>query len=175
MSRHPLDSEKLVEVHKARDEWEGSLIIGWLRDNGVQASFQGDPSVNLDMAHMLKSTNEAFGVFVLDHDAARGRQLVQEFIGAVTDDSILEETAAQHLRVDKETITRLRGALKDERQTFEFLGWVGVVFLGAAALLWIIWPPWLKIEAPSAVLRWAMVVLLAVGAVFAGRWAGRKL
>jgi hypothetical protein len=27
-----LDAEKLVEIHKARDEWEGNLLIGYLRD-----------------------------------------------------------------------------------------------------------------------------------------------
>src|SRR5712691_3912915 len=154
MSRQPLDSEKLVEIHKARDEWEGNFLIGYLRDNGIESTFQGDPSVDLDLAHMLKSTDDAFGVYVLEHDAVRARQLVQEFMSAVTDESMLEETAAQKLRVDKETITRLRGALIEERRTFEFLGWVGVVFLGAAALLWLIWPDWLKVEAPSALLRW---------------------
>ena len=175
MSDHSADAEKLVEIHKARDEWEGNLIIGWLRDNGVTATFQGEPSVDLDLAHMLKSTDEAFGVFVLEHDAERGRQLVREFLGAATDEGVLEDTAAQKLRVDKATIQRLRGALTEERKTFEFLGWVGVVFLGAAAVLWVMWPAWLKHEAPSAVLRWAMVVLLALGAVFAGSWASRRL
>ena len=174
MSRDSTDAENLVEIHKARDEWEGNLIIGWLRDNGLEATFQGDPSVNLDMAHMLKSTDEAFGIFVLEHEAERGRQLVHEFLTAVTDQSILEETAAQKLRVDKETITRLRGALRDERQTFEFLGWLGVVFLGAAAVLWLIWPAWLRMDAPPAVMRWTMVALLVAGAFFAGKWAGRE-
>lgn len=174
MSEHPSNAERLVEVHKARDEWQGNLIMGWLRDNGLKATFQGDPSVNLDVAHMLKSTDEAFGIYVLEHEAERGRQLVREFLTAATDESILEEHAAQTLRVDKETITRLRGALKDERQTFEFLGWLGVVFLGAAAVLWMIWPAWLKMDAPPGVMRWTMVVLLGLGALFAGKWAGRE-
>ena len=170
-----LDSEKLVEIYKARDEWEGNLLIGFLRDNGVEATFQGDPSVNLDMAHMLKSTDEAFGVYVLEHEAGKARALVKEFVTAATDDSMLEETAAHTLRVDKETITRLRGALKEEQETFDFLGWVGVVFLGSAALLWVIWPAWLKIEAPPGLFRWAMALMLALGAVFAGSWASRRL
>lgn len=170
-----LDAEKLVEVYKARDEWEGSLIIGWLRESGIEASFQGEPAVDLDLPHMLKSTDEAFGIFVIEHDAPRAKQLVTEFINAATDESVLEETAAHKLHVDSETIGRLRGALKEERQTFDFLGWIGVVFLGAAAVLWIIWPAWLKMEAPSVVLRWVMVALLGFGAIFAGSWAGRKL
>jgi hypothetical protein len=170
-----LDAEKLVEIHKARDEWQGNLLIGYLRDNGVEATFQGDPSVDLDLAHMLKSTDEAFGVYVIEHDAGKARQLVDEFVATATDESVLDELAAQKLRVSKETITQLRDALKDERETFEFLGWIGVVFLGAAALLWIIWPAWLKMDAPPELFRWAMALLLALGAVFAGSWASRRL
>ena len=170
-----LDAEKLVEIHKACNDWEGNLLIGFLRDNGIEATFQGDPSVNLDMAHMLKSTDEAFGVYVLEENVARARELVHEFLTTATDETVLDELAAQKLRVSKETIAQLRGALKDERETFEFLGWIGVVFLGAAALLWVIWPAWLKIDAPPALFRWAMVLLLALGAVFAGSWASRRL
>lgn len=85
---HPHDAEKLVEIHKARDEWEGNLLMGFLRDNGVEASFQGEPAVNLDVAHMLKSTDEAFGVYVLEGNAARARELVKEFLTAGPDDAV---------------------------------------------------------------------------------------
>ena len=170
-----LDAEKLVEIHKARNEWEGDLLIGFLRDNGVEATFQGEPSVNLDIAHMLKSTDEAFGVYVLEENAPRARELVHEFITSVTDPSVLEEEAAKKLRVSKETITQLRGAIRDERQTFEFLGWIGVAFLGSAAVLWMVWPAWLRMDSPPMLFRWTMVLILAFGAVFAGSWASRKL
>ncbi len=83
-----LDAEKLVEVHKARDEWEGNLLIDFLRESGMEASFQGVPSVNLDLAHMLKSTDEAFGVYVLEHDAGKARELVKEFLAAGPDDAV---------------------------------------------------------------------------------------
>lgn len=33
-------SEKLVQVHHARDEWEGNIILGYLRDNGVEATLR---------------------------------------------------------------------------------------------------------------------------------------
>jgi hypothetical protein len=169
------DAEKLVEIHKARDGWEGNLLIGFLRDNGVEASFQGDPSVNLDMAHMLKSTDEAFGVFVLEENVARARELVHEFLTTATDPTVLEEAAAKKLRVSKEQIAQLRGAIRDERQTFAFLQWLGMIFLGALALLWAFWPEWLKTEAPAAVYRWSAVSLLMVAALLVGGWTRRKL
>jgi hypothetical protein len=67
----------------------------------------------------------------------------------------------------------LRTALRDERQTFAFVGWIGVVFLGAAALLWAIWPKLLKIGPPPAEFRWVVVILLVLAAVFTGNWASR--
>jgi len=169
------DAEKLVEIHKARDEWEGNLLMGYLRDNGVEASFQGEPSVNLDMAHMLKSTDDVFGVYVLEENGPRARELVNEFITAATDPAVLDETAAKKLHVNKEQIAQLRGAIQEERQTFEFLGWIGVVFLGSAAVLWMVWPAWLRMDTPPMLFRWTMVLILAFGAVFAGSWASRKL
>ena len=165
----------LVEVHKARDTWEGTLLTGYLRDNGIEAAFQGDPNVSFDMTELLRNSNEAFGVFVLEPEVARAKALIAEFLTAATDESVLAETAAHKLKVDKETIHRLRGALVEERRTFEFLGWTGVVFLGAAALLWIIWPAWLKMETPPAIFRWLMVLLLTFGAVFAGNWANKRV
>src|SRR6266478_391967 len=113
MSARPLDAEKLVEVHKARDDWDGNLLIGFLRDNGVEATFQGEPSVNLDLAHMLKSTDEAFGIYVLEEDAGKARELVREFITAATDPDVLEETAAHKVHLSKEQITQLRGAIRE--------------------------------------------------------------
>lgn len=169
------EREKLVEVHKAHSEAEGLLLSGYLRDNGIEATFQGDPNVSFDMKELLQTSDETMGVFVLEHDVSRAKELSAEFVAAVTDETVLAETAAHRLRVDKETIHRLRGELKEERQTFEFLGWIGVVFLGAAALLWAIWPEWLKMEVPATPLRWAMVILLALGAVFAGNWTNKRL
>ena len=37
-------SENLVQVHHAHDEWEGNIIVGYLRDNGVEATLQDPPS-----------------------------------------------------------------------------------------------------------------------------------
>ena len=168
-------NSNLVEVHKARDTWEGTLLTSYLRDNGIQAAFQGDPNVSFDMKELLRNSDEAFGLFVLAPEAARAKELIAEFLSSATDDSVLVEAAAQKLKVDQETIHRLRGELKEERQTFEFLGWVGMSFLGAAALLWVIWPAWLKIDAPPGIFRWLMVALLTLGAVFAGNWASKRV
>lgn len=168
-------TESLVEVHKARSETEGVLLAGYLRDNEIEAAFQGDPNISFDMKELFHASDETMGVFVLAHNAARAKELCVEFNSAVTDENVLAETAAQRLRLDKEAIHRLRGELKEERQTFEFLGWVGVVFFGAAALLWAIWPAWLKMEVPAVPVRWAMVLLLILGAVFAGSWTSKRL
>jgi hypothetical protein len=169
-------SEQLVQVHHARDEWEGNIVVGYLRDNGIEAALQTPPSMApLDVAENLSGSDKVNGVFVLEHEAEHARGLLKEFLNTVTDDQVLEETAAHKLKLDKETIGQLRGALREERQTFEFLGWVGVAFLGAAALLWAIWPEWLKIAPPSPGARWVVVILLALAAVFAGNWASRRV
>jgi hypothetical protein len=169
-------SEQLVQVHHARDEWEGNIVVGYLRDNGIEATLQTPPSMApLDVAESLSGSDKVNGVFVLEHEAEHARGLLKEFLNTVTDDQVLEETAAQKLKLNKETIGQLRGALREERQTFEFLGWTGVVFLGAAALLWAIWPDWLKIAPPSPGARWVVVILLALAAVFAGSWASRRV
>ena len=161
-------SENLVEVHHARDEWEGSIMVGYLRDNGVEAILQAPPSIPpLDIAENLSGTEKINGIFVLEHQADQARSLLKEFLNTVTDEQMLEEAAGQKLKLDKETIGRLRTALGEERRTFAFLGWVGVVFFGAAAAFW------LKIGPPPAVLRWLVVILLALAVVFAGYWASR--
>jgi len=168
------ESENLVQVHHARDEWEGSIMVGYLRDNGVEATLQEPPSIPpLDIAENLSGTEKVNGIFVLEHQADRARSLLSEFLNTVTDERILEEAAGQKLKLDKETIGRLRITLGEERRTFAFLGWVGVVFLGAAAVLWAIWPEWLKFGPPPVGLRWLVVILLALAAVFAGHWASR--
>ena len=167
-------SENLVQVHHAHDEWEGSIIIGYLRDNGVEATLQAPPSMPpLDIAEDLSGTEKVNGIFVLEHQADQARSLLSEFLNSVTDEQVLEEAASQKLKLDKETIGRLRTALGEERRTFAFLGWVGVVFLGAAAVLWTIWPDWLKIGPLPAGLRWLVVILLALAVVLAGHWASR--
>jgi hypothetical protein len=168
-------SEKLVQVHHARDEWEGNIILGYLRDNGVEATLRTPASMApLDAAESLSGSDQANGIFVLEHEVEHARGLLKEFLSTVTDEDVLEEAAAQKLKVDKETISQLRGALQEERRTFEFLGWIGAVFLGAAALLWAIWPDWLRVGVPEPEFRWVMVVLLGLGAVFAGSWGSRS-
>jgi hypothetical protein len=168
----PLAVEKLVPIHQARDEWEGTLLVGYLRDNAVEASLR-EPSAlpPFDAVEQLGGRNPAYSISVLEPDVERARQLVKEFMEAATDDSVLADTAAQELHVDHETIRRLRGELQEERETFQFLEWVGAVFIVAAAVLWMIWPDWLKALAPLPGLRWVFIFVLAVAA---GMWARSK-
>jgi hypothetical protein len=167
-------SEQLVQIHHARDEWEGNIILGYLRDNGVEATLRSPASMApLDSAESFSGSDQANGIFVLEHKADHARGLLKEFLSTVTDENVLEEAAAQKLKVDKETIGQLRGALREERRTFTFLGWIGAAFLGAAALLWAIWPEWLRTGPPEPEFRWVMVVLLGLGALFAGSWSSR--
>ena len=85
-------SENLVEVHQAHDEWEGSIIIGYLRDNGVEATLRQPPSMApLDAAESLSGTDKANGIYVLEHEADHARNLLKEFLNTVTDEQILEE------------------------------------------------------------------------------------
>jgi hypothetical protein len=174
MSKHER-SETLVQVHHARDEWEGNIIVGYLRESGVEATLHSPPAVPpLDAVENLSGSGKVNGIFVLEHEADHARGLLTEFLSTVTNDQVLEDAAAKKLKVNKETIGQLRKALREERQTFEFLGWIGVAFLSAAALLWATWPKWLNIGAPQPELRWVMVILLGLAALFAASWASRK-
>jgi hypothetical protein len=171
-----LKSEKLVDIHRARDEWEGNIIVGFLKDNAVEATLQAEGSGAVTAAHAgYAHPDTTCGIFVLEHEAECARQLIRDFQAAVTDEKLLDEAAAHKLKLDKQTISQLRAALREERRTFDFLGWLMVVFLGAAALLWAIWPAWLKIEAPAPEFRWVIVVMLALAAVFAGNWANKRM
>jgi hypothetical protein len=167
-------SEKLALVYHARNEWEGNIVVGYLRDNEIDAVLRSPPSVApLDAAENLSGTDQVNGVFVLEHEAPHAEALLKTLQSTVADEQLLEHEAAQRLKLDKETIAQLRGALKEEARTFEFLGWIGFVFFGAAAVLWAIWPGWLKIAPLPAALHWIGVILLALAALFAGSWASR--
>src|SRR6266478_6658969 len=119
-------TEKLVLVHHARDEWEGNIIVGYLRESGVEATLQSPPAMPpLDAMENLSRSDKVNGIFVLEHEADHARGLLKEFLSTVTDNQVLEDAAATKLKLDKETIGQLRSALREERQTFEFLGWIG--------------------------------------------------
>jgi hypothetical protein len=158
-----VNAEKLIEVHKARDPWQGHLLIGYLQDNGVEAAFQGLPAMPLVAGELLETSDNVAGIYVLEHQADRARELINEFLSAGN----VETAAAQKPRLDKERIAELRGALQEERRTFAFLGWTTVTFLGALAVLWAIWPVWLKTEPPAPFYRWTGVLLLALASLFA--------
>jgi hypothetical protein len=171
-----LEAEKLVQIFKARDEWEGNILTGYLQDNGVEATLQAQiPGAEAAAVAVFGETDSGCGVFVMEEAAPRATALVREFATAVTDPQVLEEAAAEKLKLNKETITRLRGALKEETGTFEMLGWICVVFLAATAILWAVWPAWLKVRPPTPGLRWLAVALFAAAAVFIGRWTKRRM
>jgi hypothetical protein len=47
-------SEELVQVHHVHDEWEGNIVVGYLRENGIEATLQSPPSVpTLDLVDHL--------------------------------------------------------------------------------------------------------------------------
>ena len=80
---NPLDSENLVQVHQARSDWEGNMVVEYLRGNGIEATLEARPSVApLDAAEQLSGAGRVDGVFVLQHDADRARALVQEFLAS---------------------------------------------------------------------------------------------
>lgn len=161
--QHQVSNESLVEIHKARDPWHGHLLIGYLQNNGIEAAFQGLPSVPLVADELLETSDRVAGIYVLQHDAARARELVKEFLATEN----AETTCPAKPHPDKQRIAELRDALREERKTFAFLGWAVVAFLAAMAVLWAIWPVWLKTEPPAPLYRWTGVVLLALAAAFA--------
>lgn len=99
-----LNREKLVEIHRARSEWEGRLLVDYLAGNGVEADLRlpaGDPL--LEALEMASGADKACGVFVLEHDADRGTTLAKEFLALPTDESALERAATQNLQPGTET------------------------------------------------------------------------
>ncbi len=96
MSEHER-SEELVLVHHARDEWAGNIIVGYLRENGVEATLQSPPSVPpLDVAENLTGTGKINGVFVLEHEAEHARSLLKEFLQAGGQAEGSNEADVQH-------------------------------------------------------------------------------
>jgi hypothetical protein len=98
-----LRSERLVEIHRARNEWQGNLLVGYLGENGVEATLRLPIAIPpLDAVEVVSGTDNACGVFVLEHEAKRATDLVKEFLLATTDESIWEQAAIQNPQVNKE-------------------------------------------------------------------------
>jgi hypothetical protein len=174
--RGPAGSDELVSVHHARDEWEGNIVVGYLRESGVEATLGAGPALApLDAVEELGGNERVGSVLVAAADADTARRLLKGMFETAADESVLAEEAARQLKLDKETIHRLREDLREERQTFDFLRWIGVVVLACLAVLWAIWPPWLKVPPPLPILRLGGTILLALAAVFAGSWISRRV
>ena len=71
-----VSNESLVEIHRARDPWEGHMLISYLQDNGVEAAFQGLASVPLVAGELLETSDHVVGIYVLQHDAAQALSLI---------------------------------------------------------------------------------------------------
>ena len=90
-------SENLVQVHHARDECEGNIVVGLLRENGIEATLQCAPYMPpLDVAENLTGSNKINGVFVLEHEAEHARRLLREFSQARQQPEDSDETDLQH-------------------------------------------------------------------------------
>ena len=98
MSEHER-SEELVLVYHVRDEWQGNIVVGYLRENGIEATLQSPPSVPpLDLVENLTGSDKVNGIFVLQHEAEHARRLLKEFLdaGKQSGNSHENETDVQH-------------------------------------------------------------------------------
>ena len=160
-----MSAERLVQVYRARDDWQGTLLTGFLNDQGVRATLRLPPSVPpFDWYEFFAHNNSIDGVFVFEHDVTCARQLIGEFLGAEPDEAALEQQAAHKPHPDRDKIHWLRIALIEERQTFKFLGLLALSFLSAG---------FLYIGLPS--LRVAALLGFTLVAVMAGNWLRGKL
>jgi hypothetical protein len=90
-------SEELVLVHHVRDEWQGNIVVGYLRENGVEATLQSPPSVPpLDLVETLTGSDKVNGIFVLEHEAEHARSLLKEFLQAGGQAESSNEADVQH-------------------------------------------------------------------------------
>jgi hypothetical protein len=90
-------SEELVLVYHVRDEWQGNIVVGYLRENGVEATLQSPPSVPpLDLVENLTGSDKVNGIFVLQHEAEHARSLLKEFLQAGKQAEGSNETDVQH-------------------------------------------------------------------------------
>ena len=161
-----LATEKLVQVHKARNEWEGNLIVDFLRNQGVEATLRPPPSMPPCDYYELFNRNETIdGIFVRESDADCARKLIREFLTTAADTPSLEALAAQRPPLTKEKIGQLRGALREERRTFQFLGWLIVAFLVAV---------WLWLGSPLLRSGGLMLALLALLAMCVGYFLRKR-
>jgi hypothetical protein len=145
-------AENLVQVFRARDDCQGALLIGFLKDHGIAATLRLPPSVPpFDWYEFFARNNSIDGIFVFERDAERARELIREFLVAKTDEPALEQMAAQKPHPDRQQIGELRAALREERRTFRFLGWLAVAFVLAAGLF---------LSLPFSPLRWVGLVII---------------
>jgi len=161
-----LAAAKLVQVHKASSETEGNLLVGYLQDNGIEVVMRLPPSIPpYDFVERMCRNNKIYGISVREPDADRARQLIQEFLTTASDAPSLEALATRHPPLTKEKIGKLRGALREERRTFRFLGWLAVAFLAAA---------WILSGNPLPRSGWPTLVMLVLLAVLVGNLARKR-
>jgi hypothetical protein len=171
-----LESERLVVAHRARDEWEANIMVGYLRDCGVEAMCRPNATRSKSAARAgYYEPDTGCDVLVLEHNVDKARECMAAFQEAVTDDKMLDEEAARRLRLDRESIGRLRLAVREEQATFRFLGWLVVAFFVSAALLWALLPKWVTAGVPFGIMRWVTVGMLILAALLTGRLVGKMM
>ncbi len=81
-----LASSKLVQIHQTGEEWQGNLIVDFLRDHGLEATLRPPPGIPpLDAAERFIGNKKVCGILVLERESDRARSLVTEFLStAVT-------------------------------------------------------------------------------------------
>ena len=129
-------AENLVQVFRAQNPWQGSLIVGYLEDQGVAAHLRPAPSVPpVDYYEFFNRNDTINGIFVMEHETDRARTLIDEFLATAPDMAALDELSAHKPHPDRGTFARLRIFLVEERRTFALAGWLGVTVL-VLAWLW---------------------------------------
>ena len=130
-----LKAENLVQVFKSADEVEATVIEGYLRESGIADTCVrglGNPMLrDMDLLHV----NEiGFGVYVLEHDGERARELVAEFQSANVDDAALE-AAAIASPATKNELVETRAESVERQRTWNLFIWVLIVFAIATVLM----------------------------------------
>jgi hypothetical protein len=160
----------LVIVHKAASVVEAEALVEFLRERDIEATIP-DPATPAEAARRAGycDTDTTSPVLALDTQADAARQLVAEFLA----NPASQDTGVPRHHPDKEQIHELRAAVREERQTFTFLGWAVVAFL-VAVLLWWAAAATLAEEPLTPRFFWLTIVTLVAAAALAGYRTGRR-
>jgi hypothetical protein len=84
--------DSLVSVHEATDEAEATLLVEFLKSQGIDA--EAVPVQNSWLGPVLKAHNPYWGqIEVLGKDADRARELIEDYLRATPQPDAPEETS----------------------------------------------------------------------------------